>query len=250
MSRLAILCFTATLVVVAQTPNLAGVWEQTPAPNQSNSIKIKIDQKPEAIEIAIRSTERGQTEQIANRFVVNQETKGEMHGAPMTARATWDGNVFVVNSLTKFGADELRMTDRFSISPGGNTLTFREVSKFGSEPERDNVRTLDRKPDSSWQPDAPPKPAEQVYKNIQVLKGVPAPRIQGVMANLTRWLGVDCAHCHVPDEFEKDDKPAKHTARSMFLMVRRINQDNFGSATPVTCWTCHRGAAKPESLPK
>jgi hypothetical protein len=250
MSRLAILCLATTLVVLAQTPNLTGVWELTQAPNQPNSIKIRIDQKPEAIEIIERSTERGQTEQVANRFVVNQETKGEMHGAPMTAHTTWDGDVLVIDSLTKFGSNELRMTDRFSISPDGNTLTFREVSKFGAEPERDNIRRLDRKPASSWEQDAPPKPAEQVYKNIQVLKGVPAPRVQGVMANLTRWLGVDCAHCHVPGEFEKDEKPAKNTARSMFLMVRRINQDNFGNASPVTCWTCHRGAAKPESLPK
>jgi hypothetical protein len=69
------------------------------------------------------------------------------------------------------------------------------------------------------------------------------------MMNLTRWLGVECAHCHVMDAFEKDDKPAKQTARNMFRMVRAINQDNFPGAGPVTCWTCHRGSAKPQSLP-
>ena len=29
--------------------------------------------------------------------------------------------------------------------------------------------------------DAPPKPAEEVYKNIQIMKGVPAPRLQLVI---------------------------------------------------------------------
>src|SRR5258708_39735875 len=67
-----------------------------------------------------------------------------------------------------------------------------------------------------------PKPAEEVYKNIQIMKGVPAARIPGVMTNLTKWLGVDCAYCHVPGAFEKDDKPTKEAARKMFAMVRKI----------------------------
>ena len=55
---------------------------------------------------------------------------------------------------------------------------------------------------SGWAQDLP-KPAEEVYKNIQIMKGVPAPRIMPVMQNLTKWLGVDCAYCHVPGEFER-----------------------------------------------
>src|SRR5215510_6494816 len=89
-----------------------------------------------------------------------------------------------------------------------------------------------------------PKPAEEVYKNIQIMKGVPAPRLQAVMTNLTKWIGVDCAHCHVSGEFEKDDKPAKEAARKMFRMVRALGQDYFGANNPVTCWTCHRGHPK------
>jgi hypothetical protein len=250
MLRLVILCLIAKSVLFAQTPTLAGVWEQKPAPNQSNSMMIRIDQKADQIEIAIRSVDRGQAETTTNRFIVNQETNGELHGSPMTARTAWTGSILVVDSLTMFGQDKLQMTDRFSISADGNTLTFREVSKFASEPERDVVREFERKPASSWEQDAAPKLAEQAYKNIQVLKGVSAARVPGVMTSLTRWLGVDCAHCHVAGAFEKDDKSAKNTARSMFAMVRKINQDNFGTATPVTCWTCHHGAAVPESLPK
>ena len=69
------------------------------------------------------------------------------------------------------------------------------------------------------------------------------------MNNLTVWLGVECLHCHVAGHFEKDDLPAKQAARKMFLMVRAINHENFPDSNPVTCWTCHRGAAKPQSLP-
>jgi hypothetical protein len=95
----------------------------------------------------------------------------------------------------------------------------------------------------------PPKTAEEVYKNIQIFQSVPAARLPDVMKNFSRWLGVQCDTCHVPTEFEKDDKPAKLAARRMMLMVRKIGADNFGNANPVTCWMCHRGSLKPESLP-
>ena len=91
------------------------------------------------------------------------------------------------------------------------------------------------------------KPAEQVYKNIQVMKGMPASRLMPGMNRLTQFLGVDCAHSHVPDAFDKDDKPAKQTARKMFEMVRTINA-TLG-ANRVTCYTCHRGQPQPASMP-
>ena len=91
------------------------------------------------------------------------------------------------------------------------------------------------------------KPAEQVYKNIQLMKGVPASRLLSGMNRLTQFLGVDCAYCHVPDAFDKDDKPAKQTARKMFELVRTINATL--KTNSVTCYTCHRGQPKPVSMP-
>src|SRR4030095_4026147 len=59
------------------------------------------------------------------------------------------------------------------------------------------------------------KPAEETYKNIQIFKGLPSSGVMRAMNFFTRSLGVDCTHCHVPGEFEKDDKAAKQTARKM-----------------------------------
>jgi len=92
------------------------------------------------------------------------------------------------------------------------------------------------------------KPAEQVYKNIQVMKGVPSSRLMPAMDRLTQFLGVDCAHCHVPDALDKDDKPQKQTARKMFQMVRTINTTL--NTNRVTCYTCHRAQARPATPPK
>ena len=52
---------------------------------------------------------------------------------------------------------------------------------------------------------AAPKAAEQVYKNIQVLKGVPADQLIPAMQFITASLGVQCDFCHRENAFEKDD---------------------------------------------
>ena len=43
------------------------------------------------------------------------------------------------------------------------------------------------------------KPAEEVFKNIQVLKGMPAADLQGAMSFIASSLGVDCDYCHRQD---------------------------------------------------
>jgi len=91
------------------------------------------------------------------------------------------------------------------------------------------------------------KPAEQVYKNIEIFKGVPASRLMPGMQRLTQFLGVECVHCHVPNQFDKDDKPTKQNARKMFRMVRLVSQEL--KTDRVTCYTCHRGKPQPEPPP-
>jgi hypothetical protein len=42
------------------------------------------------------------------------------------------------------------------------------------------------------------EPAEEVFNNIQLLKGMPAGRMLSIMSvAFNRGLGVDCTHCHV-----------------------------------------------------
>jgi hypothetical protein len=99
-------------------------------------------------------------------------------------------------------------------------------------------------------------PAEEVFKNIRQLKGVPAGRVLRAMGSFSRALGVNCGHCHVPGEWEKDDKPTKDIARGMIRMVGAINNEqlksipNLRPEAGVSCSTCHRGQTRPDpSLP-
>lgn len=94
-----------------------------------------------------------------------------------------------------------------------------------------------------------PKKAEEQFKNIQVLKGVPADQIFPTMQFITASLGVECDFCHVQNAFEKDDKKPKQTARKMMEMMFAINQDSFEGHREVTCYSCHRGNAHPLAIP-
>ena len=97
------------------------------------------------------------------------------------------------------------------------------------------------------------EPAESVFKNIKILKGVPAGRLVNIMnMGFGRSLGVSCGFCHVPGKWDLDDKEEKNTARLMYGMVQTINRDYLskvptdrGQPPTAGCFTCHRGNPRP-----
>ncbi|MGH9253531.1 MAG: photosynthetic reaction center cytochrome c subunit family protein [Vicinamibacterales bacterium] len=95
--------------------------------------------------------------------------------------------------------------------------------------------------------------SEQVFKNVQVLKGIPVDDFLGTMGIMAAALQFDCSDCHVAAGTEKvdwaADTPRKQMARLMVTMVATINKNNFGGRQLVTCWTCHRNRDKPLVTP-
>jgi photosynthetic reaction center cytochrome c subunit len=96
---------------------------------------------------------------------------------------------------------------------------------------------------------AGPKLAEEEFKNIQALKGIPADQVIPSMQFIAASLGVQCEYCHVAHANEKDDKKPKVTARKMINMMMAINKDNFEGHREVTCYSCHRGSKDPVATP-
>jgi len=94
-----------------------------------------------------------------------------------------------------------------------------------------------------------PQMAETVFKNIQVLKGIPVDEFMGTMGLFAAALSADCSECHTgagtDDPKWEEDTPKKRTARRMIQMMQAINKDNFNGRQQVTCWTCHRGVRTP-----
>jgi photosynthetic reaction center cytochrome c subunit len=101
---------------------------------------------------------------------------------------------------------------------------------------------------------AKPPLAEDVFKNIQVLRGIPVDEFMNTMGFFAASLSLNCTSCHGLESAGDvarfaDDTPLKQTARKMILMVRAINQSNFAGKRMVTCYTCHRGGEQPEITP-
>src|SRR6202047_2930465 len=91
-------------------------------------------------------------------------------------------------------------------------------------------------------PPPPPAPflpgqtAGQYYKNVTVLKDIPAANLIPAMQYIRSALGADCEYCHVDDR-SSDEKEAKKTARTMMSMVLKINADNFKGGKNVECYS-------------
>jgi photosynthetic reaction center cytochrome c subunit len=94
-----------------------------------------------------------------------------------------------------------------------------------------------------------PKTAAQQFKNIQVLKDIPADQLVPTMQFIASSLGVECDFCHVEHEMQKDDKKPKQIARKMIEMELAINKSHFKNEVEVTCYTCHRGSEHPVGTP-
>jgi photosynthetic reaction center cytochrome c subunit len=101
---------------------------------------------------------------------------------------------------------------------------------------------------ANGQPGGPPT-AEHVFKNLKVLKDIPADQLFPSMQFIAASLGVECDFCHVHGHFEQDDKRPKLAAREMMQLMMAINANHFEGRRAVTCNTCHRGAPHPVSIP-
>lgn len=106
-------------------------------------------------------------------------------------------------------------------------------------------------------------PSQSGWKNLNVLpQNITRDSLHQLMDGYNTALGVKCGFCHAKDSatnrmnFASDDKKEKGFARHMITMTQKINANDFNfhnSARPdtiniVSCGTCHRGKAEPETF--
>jgi hypothetical protein len=104
---------------------------------------------------------------------------------------------------------------------------------------------------------AAPEPSlmtENLFKNIQLLKGIPVDTFFDVMGMFAAAMGEDCTYCHSKQavfrhEAFADATPRIQRARQMIVMMRTLNNNFFGGMPRVTCFTCHRGDGRPVAAP-
>lgn len=99
-----------------------------------------------------------------------------------------------------------------------------------------------------------PLMAEDVFKNVQVLRGIPVNEFMETMGFFAASLGANCTYCHIAESSGSwaryaDDNDKKQTARKMVLMMKGINQTYFGGKRVLTCYSCHRFGERPKVIP-
>ena len=100
-----------------------------------------------------------------------------------------------------------------------------------------------------------PQLAEEVFKNVQLLKGIPVKEFMGTMGMFSASLGLNCTDCHVEEAGGNwaryaDDTDLKRTTRRMMTMVDSLNKSMFGGRRLVSCYSCHRGTNRPQVIPQ
>jgi hypothetical protein len=100
------------------------------------------------------------------------------------------------------------------------------------------------------------EPAETLFKNVKVLKGLTVKQFMDTMEGFSHALGTNCKKCHDTENFASDDKEEKTAARGMVAMTRDIN-DKYLKTMPgldkgahAGCFTCHHGQVNPNARPK
>jgi len=99
-----------------------------------------------------------------------------------------------------------------------------------------------------------PQLSEEVFTNVQLLKGIPVKEFMGTMGFFSASLGLNCSDCHVEEsggDWSRyaDDTELKRTTRRMMAMVSSLNQSMFGGRPMVSCFSCHRGTNRPQVIP-
>lgn len=99
------------------------------------------------------------------------------------------------------------------------------------------------------------EPAGTVFKNVKVLKDMPAGEFVRQMDTIYgRGLGYSCANCHVIGQYDGETRKNKRNARDMQVMTNYINSVQLANIkeldddyTHVSCVTCHMGSGHPKN---
>lgn len=222
-----------------------------PGPQIAPDTTLKIEQNGALLTVTQRATAHGHAEEETMSYPLQAGllSVNQTMGTRATSRARWAGTDLTVDTIADLGESSYHARDRWSLSADGSTLTLNQSVQMGTRPPSHLVEVFHRAPETVWTPDPPAKPAGEVFKNVKVLKDLPANELIPTMRGFTKALGVNCSFCHKEGAFDSDELPHKRMARKMLQMVQQINSTTFNGKQRVGCWTCHAGHQQPQHVP-
>lgn len=126
---LAIAAFAA-LATAADKPNFSGSWKMDPDKSTfgpippPTSMSRKIDHNDPALNfVEERSAAQGDQTLTFKYTTDGKETTNELMGNPVKGTANWDGSALVIAMKADFGGNEIKLTDKWTLSDDGKTLT-------------------------------------------------------------------------------------------------------------------------------
>jgi len=266
MRSLAIL-FLASTALLADMPNLSGVWKADLAKSKFSggpppaAYLVIIEQKsemvdrrtkasaPELIETTGITGEHGQTRLTLTAYDYAKPLVRYYDGIPTRLTGTSSGNTFTVVGEVSGTPDHFKRI--YTLSPDGQTLTLVIDGVSNNHPLASTV-VLTKGTEADAEPLRKPEEIASVhFKNVKedALKNLPASEFISQMRYYSWSLGKPCTFCHVEHKFDSDDKKEKKSARQMVKMVASINEQNFEGHPAVRCFTCHEGYGHPPSRP-
>jgi hypothetical protein len=172
-----------------------------------------------------------------------------MRGLPMRTKPAWDGANLVLDSAVA-GQRPAKIKETWTLSPDGKTLTLSAVNTINNQ-SMNTAMVLDKQPDAEGDPlRKPEQTAGERFKNVKVMKDLPASLFLDAMSSFNMSMGKNCEFCHVQGKMDLDEKKEKNTARKMIEMTHNINAQNFNGKNEVRCYTCHKGLTHPAGRPE
>jgi hypothetical protein len=129
--RLAATLLLFTTAAIAAPPDLSGTWRldiensrfDRQAPPKSAVDRFEHNEPSLAIH-STRTEAGGPEASFSLRYRIGSEGENEVMGNPMKYKASWDAQTLVIVTTGNFGDNSIRLTDRYTLSADGNTLTL------------------------------------------------------------------------------------------------------------------------------
>ena len=250
--RLGLICACA---LSAET-NYSGVWKANleasklaGGPKPTNYMVIIQQEGPKITELIGAWDQHGERRSTLNfDTAAAKPSMNSLRGLPMRTKPSWDGANLVLDSAVA-GPRAMKVKETWILSPDGKTLTINGVNTVKTQSMNTSM-VLEKQPDEAGEPLRKPEPtAGEHFKNVKVMKDLPASAFLDAMSSFSMSMGKNCEFCHVQGKMDLDDKKEKGTARKMIEMTHNINEHSFNGKNEVRCYTCHKGLPHPAGRP-
>ena len=148
--------------------------------------RVKIEQQGSDLTITIRvASEVGEEIHKFHFTIGSDDNTNEMMGSPLKSKVQWKDGALAVESIATTGQGRNAHQRNVDLILGRANPHLPSEPRHGRPSAREDTIVYEKQPEADWEPPQPPKMAEEVYKNIQIFKGMPAADLMSAMRSFT-----------------------------------------------------------------